>query len=124
MCQLASFHYGTLLICPVQKQTFICTRLGKVEWREMELKRQHKREEADKEENTEREATGNKRKEGRTQVAVAVEIPSRREVSMRPATRDGENQPENEGLRGENSSRGPGSITVRHHQNDSHRTLP
>lgn len=56
----------------------------------MELERQHEREGKDKEENAQREATGNKEEERRTQLVVTVEIPRRRKASVMPVTRDGE----------------------------------
>lgn len=62
----------------------------------MELERQREQEEEEKEkekeDNAQRKAVDNKEKEEMTQVAVAVEIPRRKEASVRPATRDREDR--------------------------------
>lgn len=68
----------------------ILARSGRDERRKIKPERRHEREEAEKDDQTQREAAGNKEKEGITQVAVAVEIPRRREENVRPETRDRE----------------------------------
>lgn len=54
----------------------------------MELKRQHEWKEKEEEENASHEAAENTGRGGRTQGAVAVEIPRRIKVSMRLVTRE------------------------------------
>lgn len=81
----------TSVICPVQKQVIILTRFGRDKSRKIELERQCERKETEEEEKTRQEDKGNHGKGGKTQVAVAIEISKRREVSPRPVTRDGRN---------------------------------
>lgn len=109
-------HYATSIICPVQKQVITLVHSMKDEWRKIEIEMQHKQEKIE-EEKARCEAAGNAGREEREQEAVVMEILRKREASMRPVTRDKEDDNlrmrDVETAKRNNRTRG---IATRHHQ--------
>lgn len=84
----------------------------------MEFERQCEREEEEEDKKAQREATGNQRREGRTQVAVTVEISRRWKVSMSSITKNGEDNDQKIRNSGGNRSNRTGDIAAHrcHHR--------